>query len=257
MLARANAELRQAQEALRDALSACATKPARTKALARIADRLNAQLDLDTVLTAVCEETASAIGVSAVCVSLYHERSDDLRPVASFGLPADYRERSRPLPRAAYEARMQQERVIAVAPEPNHPPAERRRLRRPGHAHQHRHPHDSRRPAGGQPRRIHVDRGRTCSDDELALLDGIAAQAAQAIINARLYADAQRRLDNVQALREIDAAITGSIDLHDHAQCGPDPCANPAQGRRRRHPAVQRPDFNTLEYAAGIGFRSS
>jgi len=50
--------------------------------------------------------------------------------------------------------------------------------------------------------------------DELSFLQELADRAGLAIVNTRLYADSLRRLDYVQALREIDMAITGSVDLH-------------------------------------------
>lgn len=52
----------------------------------------------------------------------------------------------------------------------------------------------------------------TISDQ--SFLQELADRAALAILNTRLYADNMRRLEYVQALREIDMAITGSVDLH-------------------------------------------
>jgi HD-GYP domain-containing protein (c-di-GMP phosphodiesterase class II) len=57
----------------------------------------------------------------------------------------------------------------------------------------------------GQPRQF--------EPEELALLQGLADQAAQAITNAQLYEESARRLRHTQALREIDKAITASLDL--------------------------------------------
>jgi putative nucleotidyltransferase with HDIG domain len=47
-----------------------------------------------------------------------------------------------------------------------------------------------------------------------SFLQELADRTGLAIINTSLYADSLRRLDYVQALREIDMAITGSVDLH-------------------------------------------
>lgn len=47
-----------------------------------------------------------------------------------------------------------------------------------------------------------------------SFLQELADRTALAILNTRLYADNFRRLEYVQALREIDMAIAGSVDLH-------------------------------------------
>jgi putative nucleotidyltransferase with HDIG domain len=49
--------------------------------------------------------------------------------------------------------------------------------------------------------------------DSIILLTGLANQAATAVTNAQLYKEARDRLDQVSALRNIDMAITGSLDL--------------------------------------------
>ena len=51
------------------------------------------------------------------------------------------------------------------------------------------------------------------SQDELLLLQGLARQAALAITNTRLFKDARRRLEHLQALRAIDVAIISNYDL--------------------------------------------
>jgi putative nucleotidyltransferase with HDIG domain len=60
---------------------------------------------------------------------------------------------------------------------------------------------------------ITVGESRDFSEEELLLLQGLADQAALAIINTRLYKDAHRRLEHLQALRAIDIAITTNHDL--------------------------------------------
>lgn len=96
---------------------------------------------------------------------------------------------------------------------------------------------------------------RSFSDNELALLKGLADQAAQAIANARLHEEASRRLEYMQALRTIDTAIRAGLDLRitlnillDKAtsQLGVDAAAVLLLNRHTQ----------TLEYAAGRGFRT-
>jgi PAS domain S-box-containing protein/putative nucleotidyltransferase with HDIG domain len=57
------------------------------------------------------------------------------------------------------------------------------------------------------------ERERAYKQEEIQLLQSLAAQAAISIENARLFEDAQRRLKQTKALREIDQAITGSVDM--------------------------------------------
>ena len=57
----------------------------------------------------------------------------------------------------------------------------------------------------GEPRQFTVD--------ELALLQGLGHQAAQAIANARLFADAQRRMEHLHALHAIDKVILAVQEL--------------------------------------------
>jgi PAS domain S-box-containing protein len=51
------------------------------------------------------------------------------------------------------------------------------------------------------------------SKEDLRLLELLASQAAIALENSRLFEEAQRRLSRITSLREIDTAISGSIDL--------------------------------------------
>jgi GAF domain-containing protein len=50
------------------------------------------------------------------------------------------------------------------------------------------------------------------SEDDISLLKGISNHAASAITNARLFGEANKRLNQIQALHNIDLAITGSHD---------------------------------------------
>lgn len=55
--------------------------------------------------------------------------------------------------------------------------------------------------------------GRTYADREVALLQTFADQAALALENARLYEQTERQLKRIEALREIEKAITSTLDL--------------------------------------------
>jgi two-component sensor histidine kinase len=56
---------------------------------------------------------------------------------------------------------------------------------------------------------------RTFSDDEVDLLLAIAAQVAQSIEHAKLYAEAQRRVHELEALARISEAVSESLYLEE------------------------------------------
>ncbi len=58
---------------------------------------------------------------------------------------------------------------------------------------------------------VRTTRPRTWQPDEVALLETIAMQVAQAIANARLYERSQRRVEELEALARISAAVSGSL----------------------------------------------
>ncbi len=245
-------ERRRAEEEIR-------REAVRAGALARIAARLNAQLNLQAVLNAVCEETARALNAPASSVSLYCERRAVLYVAATYGLPPEYRQRSTPTPRAIYDDYARRTGpvnvVLDVQAEPGLPNAPAvytdhnirtiavASLIREGQL-------------AGAINVYSFGEPRAFSDHELSLLQGLADQATQAITNARLFEEARHRLDHVQALRDIDMAITGSLDLRvtlnvildrATAQLGIDAAAL----------LLLDPHTQILEYAAGRGFRTA
>ncbi len=59
---------------------------------------------------------------------------------------------------------------------------------------------------------------RTFSEDEVELLLAIAAQVAQSIEHAKLYAEAQRRVHELEALARISEAVSESLYLEESLQ---------------------------------------
>jgi PAS domain S-box-containing protein len=57
------------------------------------------------------------------------------------------------------------------------------------------------------------DQSGTFTEQHLPAVRAFADQAAQALTNARLFGDAQRRLARLQGMRTVDTAITSSTDL--------------------------------------------
>jgi PAS domain S-box-containing protein len=201
-------ERKRAEEAVR-------RNAERAEALARVAHRLNAQLDLEAVLTAVCEETTGALNVPAAFVLLYDDKRGLLKYVGGIGMPAGQAGRIKPLPRSLYEEDIQSKHLVRVVSDV-----------RPISGWL-----DTELLAAANLRTVAsaimlreeqlvgiltistIGEARQFRKDELALLKGLADQAAQAITNARLFEETNRHLQQVQALRNIDSAITASLDL--------------------------------------------
>lgn len=192
----------------------------RAEALARTAAFLNAQLDLDAVLNVVCHEAARALHLPTAVVLLYDHTRDVLTPAATIGVPPEcyelYQDRDHTLPRATYDWLVGQcgpvGSIADVQALPLLPNADLlaaldfrsligASLLRDGHL-------------IGVLSLMTIGEQRHFTEDELSLLQALADQAAQAIVNAQIYMESQRRLSNLQALRTIDRAITASLDVN-------------------------------------------
>ncbi|KAF1086566.1 Cyclic di-GMP phosphodiesterase response regulator RpfG [Sporotomaculum syntrophicum] len=102
---------------------------------------------------------------------------------------------------------------------------------------------------------LHSDRPGFFSSDRVEFFRAYAQQVAAALINARLFKEIKRHSEHLQALRNIDMAITSSLDLRvtfnvilDQvtAQLGIDAACI----------LLLNKYTHTLEYAAGRGFLS-
>jgi PAS domain S-box-containing protein len=200
-------ERKQAEEEIR-------RQTVRAQALVRVAARLNAQLDLDAVLRAVCEETAQALHVPIATVSLYDEQRDELCYTGGFGVPPDYRQRAQPWTRTAYEVHATPHSPVGVIPDvrliSGLPDVEiytaldvcslaLASLLREGRL-------------VGSLNVATSGQVRHFSEDELALLKGLADQAAVAIVNARQHESLQRRLQESEAMASISRALNETLD---------------------------------------------
>jgi PAS domain S-box-containing protein len=81
-------------------------------------------------------------------------------------------------------------------------------------------------------------------------------QAAAALANARLYEDAEQRLRQVQALREIDQAITSSLDLRLTLAVFLDKVTSQLRVDAASVMVFQ-PKAQTFDFAANRGFRTA
>jgi GAF domain-containing protein len=184
-------------------------------ALVRIAARLNAPLDLPSVIQAVCEETAHTLQVPAAHVMLYDVQRESLYVAGSYGLPEGTNTRFKPIPRALYNEYARRQGPLIVVPDlqaeiglPNAALYAELNGRTTASASMVREGE-----LVGLLTVLTFGATREFTAQELNLLKGLADLAAQAISHARLFEQANRRLEQMQALRAIDVAIISSLDL--------------------------------------------
>lgn len=227
----------------------------RAKVLVRIADRLNAQLDLTSVLNTVCEETAHALNVSAAWISLYDPNREVFNYAAGLGLPSQFSETYQPPSREFIDGLASRYGTLLpdVQMSPGVPNSrlyislEIRTIAFTIMKREKQIIGTLSIPCFGEV--------RVFSQDELALLQALGDHAAQAIANAQLFQDAERRSLDLQALRNIDHAIITSFDL--------DFILNVVLCQITEQLGVDaacillfNPLTQTLDYTAGHGFRT-
>jgi putative nucleotidyltransferase with HDIG domain len=189
---------------------------ARTAALLRVAERLNAQLDLDILLNSISEEVSKALDVPISIVTLYDSTQGALNPAAGVGLAPEEMQSLSPLPKVFFDqivrelgtsyATQNLQEVIGLPGMDQYMKLNLRSLAFAIMEYEHE--------LVGSLNAMTTGEKRDFTEDELLLLQGIADQAALAIINTRLYKDARRRLEHLQALRAIDVAIASNHDSH-------------------------------------------
>jgi GAF domain-containing protein len=191
---------------------------ARADALLRAAARLNAQLDQGAILTAIGEEASRALNTPISVVMLYDQGFEHLYPAGGAGLSADLMESLPLLTKAVYEQTVELFGAIFALPDlqavsdiPYLAPFQKANLRSVAFATM-EYEHE----LIGCLSAITVGDVRNFTKDELLLLQGLADQAALALVNTRLYKDAHRRLEQLQALRAIDTAIASKRDLQEN-----------------------------------------
>jgi two-component sensor histidine kinase/putative methionine-R-sulfoxide reductase with GAF domain len=179
---------------------------------------VNSTLDLEEVLHLVATKVAEALEADACFVYLYEERSGELVLRATHGTPIDQMSRRPRLrPGEGITGSAASERAPVMIPEKAHldprfkeftnlpesqyesilavPILEREQL------------------AGAL--NVRTLRPRLFRPDEIELLEAIAGQVAQSIVHARLYAQAQRRVSELEALARISEAVSESLYLEE------------------------------------------
>jgi putative nucleotidyltransferase with HDIG domain len=190
---------------------------ARAEALLRVAARLNAQLDLETLLDAICEEVARALNTPVSLIALYDEKESAFFSSTAKGIRHDLIRGMESFPKTLYDETIQEFGTVFATPDlrvfsrlPNLPLLKELNLRSMAFATM-----KYEQELIGTLTAITAGESRSFTEDELLLLQGLADQAALAINNTRLYKDAHRRLEHLQALRAIDIAISSNHNLQD------------------------------------------
>jgi two-component system NtrC family sensor kinase len=216
------ARRRRMREASQESERRIRCQAERAELLVRTATRLNAQLDVDSVVNAVCEETARALDIHIATVYLYDDQRDVLCLAGGIGVTPEYRCRLQPIPRALYDETVRRMGPPVVFPDiqaipdsPNadlHAEADTRTLVVASMAHEGR--------LVGTLNVVTLGAVRQFTADELTLLQGLADQAALAIANARLFAERrhtqealQRRSAQLEVLQEVGLELTAQLDL--------------------------------------------
>jgi two-component sensor histidine kinase len=181
-------------------------------------EAVNSSLDLEEVLALVARKVADALGADACFVYLYDERTDELVLRATHGTSVEeMTRRPRMYPGEGITGAAAAERSPVMIPAQAHldprfkafsnlpedeyesilavPILARERL------------------AGAL--NIRTRRPREFTQDEIDLLVAIAAQVAQTIVHAQLYAQAQRRVAELEALARISEAVSESLYLEE------------------------------------------
>jgi response regulator RpfG family c-di-GMP phosphodiesterase len=190
---------------------------ARAEALVRTAARLNAQLDLKSVLKAVCEEITQALHMPAAWLDLYNKTHSNMEYAYSLGLPSKFGINYRALPVNVFQDYIDKAGPLFVFPDvkaiPNLTNGDlynSLNIRTIANACMLR--------SGvlvGVLRLVTFGEVRQLTEDELALLQGLSDQAAQAIANARLFEQEQSQAKELAALYSISAAMRKSPTMEE------------------------------------------
>src|SRR5262245_35673156 len=182
---------------------------------------VNSSLDLQEVLELVASKVADALGTDACFVYLYDERSDELVLRATHGSRVEELTRTpRMRPGEGITGVAAAERAPAMLSEqahldprfkefPNLPEDEYESILAV--------PILARDKLEGA-LNVRTRAARTFTEAEIELLVAIASQVAQTIEHAKLYAAAQRRVVELEALARISEAVSESLYLEESLQ---------------------------------------
>ncbi len=179
---------------------------------------VNSSLDLEEVLGLVADKVADALGADACFVYLYDERSGELVLRATHGTAIEeMTRRPRMRPGEGITGSAAAERAPVMIPAEAHLDP---RFKEFPNLHEEEYesilavPILAREQLAGA-LNVRTTRPREFTPDEIELLEAIAAQVAQTIVHAQLYAAAQRRVSELEALAKISKAVSESLYLEE------------------------------------------
>jgi two-component sensor histidine kinase/putative methionine-R-sulfoxide reductase with GAF domain len=179
---------------------------------------VNSSLDLEEVLHLVATKVAQALEADACFVYLYDERSGELVLRATHGTPIDeMSRRPRMRPGEGITGSAAAERAPVMIPAEAHLDP---RFKEFPNLHEEEYesilavPILARDSLAGA-LNVRTLRPRVFRPDEIELIQAIADQVAQSIVHAQLYAQAQRRVAELEALAKISEAVSESLYLEE------------------------------------------
>ncbi|MBK8905871.1 MAG: GAF domain-containing sensor histidine kinase [Anaerolineaceae bacterium] len=185
-------------------------RKARTRAeiLAQVASRLSANIELEQTVAVICEATWQATNRSFAAIFTYDDAANNFRFWHGAGHFGGLLKLSQPLPTAAQQQLMAHDQPLLLsAIEPNGEWPEAEKIRAAGiHSLAHA-PLIYKEQLIGLLTIGSIGAMEPVADEEMALLQGIADQAAMAVQNGRLYQEVQEynnELENRVAQRTAD-----------------------------------------------------
>ena len=179
---------------------------------------VNSTFDLEEVLHVVADKVAGALDADACFVYLYDEQAGELVLRATHGTPLDEMTR-RPrlgLGEGITGTAAAERRPVTIAADAHLDPRFKRFQNLPESEYESilAVPILARDQLAGA-LNIRTRKPRDFSSDEIELLQAIASQVAQSIVHAQLYADAQGRVSELEALARISEAVSESLYLEE------------------------------------------
>jgi two-component sensor histidine kinase len=180
---------------------------------------VNSTLDLEEVLELVASKVAEALDADACFVYLYDERADELVLRATYGTRVEeMTRRPRMRPGEGITGAAAAERApIAIAARAHLDPRFKQfpNLREDEYESILAVPILAREQLLEGALNVRTRESRDYTEAEIDLLVAIASQVAQTIEHAKLYADAQRRVHELEALARISEAVSESLYLEE------------------------------------------
>jgi len=179
---------------------------------------VNSTLDLEEVLALVARKVADALGTEACFVYLYDERTDELVLRATHGTSVEeMTKRPRMRPGEGITGTAAAERAPVMIPSQAHLDP---RFKMFSNLPEEQYESILAVPILARDRlagalNVRTVEAREFTRDEIDLLVAIAAQVAQTIEHAKLYAQAQQRVAELEALAKISEAVSESLYLEE------------------------------------------